>query len=377
MLKKVRLVSQGIVLALVMLFAYLHTLDNIYPSSHALCPFGGLASLYSVVTTGAFIHRTHASSLVLLLAVILTALLAGRIFCAWLCPLGTLGEWVHKLARKAGLKKSFLPPANLDRILRYVKYLVLAFILYFAWTLGHLFYKGACPWAAFMTIFEPAELVEDVLAGGVILLLVLGASLFVERFFCRYLCPLGAALSIFNRFSLIKPSRERECRSCQLCDKVCPSGIHISEATKINHGDCIRCYACVDKCPDKGSLSLNIKPLKPALAGFLAVLVFAGTIAVSAQAGYWEKGRKVSRDSGQGTGILNLSEELQAVKGSTKLRDISEAFQIPLNDLYRLFDIPENLSPESTITDISEVTGISRRHLLELLESALGSFHGQ
>ncbi len=395
MLKKLRLICQGVLLALVLVFAYLHTIDNIYPSSHALCPFGGLASLYSLVTTGTFVHRTHASSLFLLLAVVLTALLAGRVFCAWLCPLGTLGEWVHKLGRRIGIKRPFVPPAPVDRALRYTKYLILALLLYFTWSLGHLFYREACPWAAFMTIFEPEELVEDVLIGGGILLAVLGASVYIERFFCRYLCPMGAALAIFNRFSLIKPLRDVECRGCQACDRVCPSGVQVSRATRVHDGDCIRCYACLDTCPEKGSLTLNLKRLKPALAGFLAVLVFAGTVLVSAQAGYWEKGRTLSRVSGQGEGVgqgtgtgmgqgidqsiegsdipAALLEELQSIRATTTLQEISDAFPIPLEELYSLLEIAENFPPESTVRDIGEAAGVTRGQLLRLLAEYLNS----
>lgn len=83
---------QGLFVLTAIILAFLHTLDNIYPSAHGLCPFGGLVSLYSIVTTGSFIYRTQGSSLVLLIAVIFTALLLGRVFCGWFCPLGTIGE---------------------------------------------------------------------------------------------------------------------------------------------------------------------------------------------------------------------------------------------------------------------------------------------
>jgi len=360
-----RTLWQGIILLTFLVFGFLHAHDNIYPSAHALCPFGGLVSIYSVIAEGTFVHRTHGSSLFLMVAVILSAILLGRIFCGWFCPLGTLGEWSRRLGKRLGIRKIEID-GLLDILLKSLKYILLGAILYLVWSIGELFYKGWCPWSAFMTVFEPDELIEDVLMGGIILVVVLGLSLSIERFFCRYLCPLGAALSIFNRFSLIKPIRREECRNCNACNKVCPVDIDLTSMETINDSNCIRCYKCVDKCPEKGAFTFNKKSLKSYQAGLIAVLVIGITITSTIQMGYWERGRTLSSQglgSTQAT-MENIDLEFQEITANKSLEEISEMTGLSVATIIDAWNLPDSYSSQSTLREVSEETGLSRRQLI-------------
>ncbi len=411
MLKKImnRSLWQGILVASFLVFAFLHAFDNIYPSAHALCPFGGLVSLYSLFTEGTFVYRTHGSSLFLFLAIVFSAILLGKIFCGWFCPLGTLGEWSRKLGKKLGIKKIEVKGWP-DILLRPLKYVLLGVILYFAWSLGELFYKGWCPWSAFMTVFEPDELIEDVLMGGIILLVVLGLSLSIERFFCRYLCPLGAAIMIFNRLSFLKPVRSSTCGACKECEKVCPVGIKIADMEKINDSNCIRCYKCIDKCPKEGALSLNLKSLKSHHAGLMAVLVIGITVLFAIQMGYWDRGRtlsaqgmgqldrqsfspwqqqaeeddcdeivvgserrafQASQDAREQGTIEDLNQELQEITAMATIGEISEETGLSEVEIYEAWDLPDSFSPDVTLREIIDYTGLSRRQLLAKLSEQL------
>jgi polyferredoxin len=377
---------QGLFLLTAIILAFLHTLDNIYPSAHGLCPFGGLVSLYSIVTTGTFIHRTHGSSLILLIAVIFTALLLGRVFCGWFCPLGTIGEWVYKIGRKLGLKKKIEFTGFTAALLKYLKFVVLAVLLYFTWTIGELFYKAWCPWSAFMTIFEPDELLTDLLFGAIFLLIIVGASLFIERFFCRYLCPLGASLAIFNRFSLIKPAKANSCKDCRQCEKVCPIGVEIRAGKKINDMECIRCYKCIDECREPGLLTFNFKSLQIYQAGLLAFLVFGLTIFTGQQLGYWEKGRTLTQGAGMGIeqnpdasesfdnyisgenrGLEKLPAELADLSGQTTINDLSAITGLTPEAIIILWGLHDDYPADTNLRQVMTDTGLARTKLLEML----------
>jgi len=69
-------------------------------SLHALCPFGGVETMFQLLTTGALIQKVRDSSIILLDLVLILSLLLGPVFCGWVCPLGTVQEWIGKLGRK-------------------------------------------------------------------------------------------------------------------------------------------------------------------------------------------------------------------------------------------------------------------------------------
>jgi len=166
----------------------------------------------------------------------------GRgVFCGWLCPFGSLQELTNKLARRLGIKQIEIP-FGLHERLWMIKYVAFVAIL-------------AISLRSIVTAFELAEIEPFktaitlkflrawpfVLYAGLLLL----AGLFVERFYCRYLCPLGAALAIPARMRMFEwLKRYRECGSeCHVCARRCTvQAIH--PLGQINPNECIYCLKC-------------------------------------------------------------------------------------------------------------------------------------
>jgi polyferredoxin len=235
-------------------------------SAEAFCPFGGLETLYKFLTSGgAFVSHTHLSNIVLLAAVLLVALLLRSAFCGWICPLGFLQDLVSNfssflqkripgLRRSiASLKKRGARLAILDRYLRYVKYLVLAWAVGGSAYFGLMVFRDFDPWA---TLLNMAEF--SFTPGVIVLVVTLIASFFIERPWCRYVCPLGAASGLLGKFSPVYLKREENvCASCKICTKACPMGLEIHTAATIKSIDCISCLECVDACPRNGALEVK------------------------------------------------------------------------------------------------------------------------
>jgi len=236
-------------------------------SWEAYCPMGGLETLYKFVTTGgSFVSHVHLSNVVVLVAALAVALLARNAFCGWICPFGFIQDMVHSFStavqkrvpgiRKAvkALKQRGAKLAVLDRYLRFLKYGVLAWAVAGAAAYGFMVFRDYDPWAALWNLLELS------LAGGtVVLAIVLVASFFVERPWCRYACPLGAATGLLGALSPIYLKREAEaCKACAVCTKACPMGLPVHTATTIKSVDCIGCLECVDECPREGALALKL-----------------------------------------------------------------------------------------------------------------------
>ncbi|WP_250265672.1 NosR/NirI family protein [Rhodovastum atsumiense] len=162
-------------------------------------------------------------------------------FCGWLCPFGALQELTNRGARLVGIPQLRLPFA-LHQRLTAVKYVV--FLVLFGISLGAL---ATAEIGAEVEPFKTAIVLRFFRSWPFVLYAVglLAANLFIERFFCRYLCPLGAALAIPARLRLFDWLRRyRECGNpCQRCGNECPvQAIH--PEGHINPNECIQCLHC-------------------------------------------------------------------------------------------------------------------------------------
>jgi len=219
-------------------------------SLHALCPFGGVVTIYQYMTEGTFVQKIHESAFILMILGFLLAVLFGPVFCGWVCPLGTVQEWVAALGRKIFKKKRYnhFIPAKLDSILRYTRYLVLAWVIYMTAVSGTLVFANIDPYFALFNFWT-----SEVAIGGLIVLgVTLLASLFIERPFCKYACPYGAVLGISNLFCVFSIRRNAgTCKLDSICDITCPMNINVSSKTIIRDHQCISCLECTSeaRCP--------------------------------------------------------------------------------------------------------------------------------
>ena len=162
-------------------------------------------------------------------------------FCGWLCPFGALQEVLNHTARRLGVRQYSVPFAWHER-LRSIKYIL--FLGLFGVSLGNM---ALAEQLAEIEPFKTVVLLHFMREWPFALfaILLLGAGLFIERFYCRYLCVLGAALAIPGRgrmFDWLK--RRKQCGyECQLCAKNCMvQAIH--PLGQINPNECLYCMHC-------------------------------------------------------------------------------------------------------------------------------------
>ncbi|MCB1380354.1 MAG: 4Fe-4S binding protein [Alphaproteobacteria bacterium] len=165
----------------------------------------------------------------------------GRVYCGWLCPFGALQELLNKLAQRLGVRQ-FAVPFMLHERLWPIKYII--FLGLFAISLASM---TAAFKAAEVEPFKTAISFHFVRAWPFALyaLGLLVAGLFIERFYCRYLCPLGAALAIPARLRMFEWLKRRpQCgRECRICSTKCPvQAIH--PEGHINPNECVYCLNC-------------------------------------------------------------------------------------------------------------------------------------
>lgn len=211
------------------------------------CPFGGVEAAYNYFQNGEMVCSLGISNFYILAAVLLMTLLLHRAFCGYVCPIGTISDWLSRPG-KLLMKNPLNVPRWLDTLLSCLKYLVLVLILYITWTHAELYFRTADPCYALISRHgEDITYWAYIVAGT-----ILAASLFIKIPFCRWLCPLAAVLNIFSKFSLTRIRRHDEvCIHCGKCSKVCPTAIAVDKQKEITAARCLSCFACVEVCPKK------------------------------------------------------------------------------------------------------------------------------
>lgn len=219
--------------------------------------FAAVGNIVSCIYKGNISWESVKYSVWMLLATVPATVLVGRFFCGFFCSFGAVQDllWLgsHRLRAlfpgKRNLKKA-------DRIFRFAKYAVLFYFIIFIWS-GVTAVKTAGPWQVFgqyVSFGHWPRLKLLLSVGGVLLLLIFIGSLFVQRFFCRYFCPMGAIYSLISQTSFLKIDKPRkECGKCHLCTSKCTMGMDLTKKDRIAGGECISCQKCVSWCP-KGNV---------------------------------------------------------------------------------------------------------------------------
>ncbi len=286
----------------------------------AYCPFGGLSALFRYTYAETLACSMTTVQIFMGLVFFIGVLLFAKLFCGYICPLGTFTEWMSRIGKRINMHWTITGVA--DKLLRSLKYGLLFITLYFSIKTGELFCKTYDPYFAIFDGFgHDVVVLYALIAIG---LLVIG-SIFFRMFFCKYLCPVGALSTIFTYFGMFGLAvilfavlnimgiglswvwllaavsilgyvtevfgidrklfpvfaitrNDQFCKDCSLCDKACPHGIKItSYHHRVTDTDCTMCGDCLHACPRKDSIGINgrkrIKWL-PALA--LAVLIALG-----------------------------------------------------------------------------------------------------
>ena len=215
--------------------------------------FAAVGNIVSCIYKGNISWESVKYSVWMLLATVPATVLVGRFFCGFFCSFGAVQDllWLgsHRLRAlfpgKRNLKKA-------DRIFRFAKYTVLFYFIIFIWS-GVTAVKTAGPWQVFgqyVSFGHWPGLKPLLSVGGVLLLLIFIGSLFVQRFFCRYFCPMGAIYSLISQTSFLKIDKPREeCGKCHLCTSKCTMGMDLTKKDRIAGGECISCQKCVSWCP--------------------------------------------------------------------------------------------------------------------------------
>ncbi len=219
------------------------------PAASGACPIG---AFQAVVGSSKFKFSYYITGFFILMGVLL-----GRAICGFLCPFGWFQELLHKIPGKK-LSTAKLKP------LRYLKYVILVifvFLLPIVVTnsigMGDPFFcKYICPQGVLEGAI-PLSLTNSGIRSALgklftfkssILIIFVVLSILFYRPFCKWICPLGAIYSLFNKVSLLQMKVDTDkCVGCKKCTKACKMDVDVTASP--NHPECIRCGACIKACP--------------------------------------------------------------------------------------------------------------------------------
>lgn len=216
------------------------------------CPGGGIESMAFYLKNNAFLCAVSGLNLILFIAIALGTLVAGRAFCSWVCPIGTIHELVSWAGKRAGLR-SESAWRGAGRYVGLIRYPVLILILWATMSHADLILRPFCPYYVTMSGQD-----HEVAWWSKWLMLGFGgAALVLPFFWCRLLCPLGTTLGLFRIVSPVAPTIDPDrCTDCGDCSRNCPQQISVHEVRRVWSPECTSCAVCIDTCPHR---AINMK----------------------------------------------------------------------------------------------------------------------
>jgi polyferredoxin len=266
------------------------------PVVEAFLPISALMSLKYFLVTGNF-DEVHPAGLVILVAALVSAFLARKVLCSWVCPVGGISRllaWVGERTIWRRRVAEALLPSWADQALCSIKYFLLAFFL---WAVALMmdamaimkFQKGTYNYAADakMLLF----FTEMSGTTAVTLAVLVALSIVVKNFWCRHLCPYGALLGLVSWLSPQRVVRDGEaCIDCRACTRGCPVEIRVHEKPSVWTPECTGCMTCVSSCPVEDCLTVTRRgkaswsPWFIPVVGLGAIFLFWGAARIT---GYW------------------------------------------------------------------------------------------
>ena len=401
------LLQWGVLVALIVF------LTGIIPSKEAVdpeayCPMGGLQALATYLAKGSLPCSMSSLQVMMGLALVAAIVLFSKLFCAFICPVGTVQDLLSKLRNSLRIKGIKIKNGSVaDKILRIVKYALVFWIFYMTVNASELFCKNLDPYYAVATGFKGE--ITLWMSITTICLVVLG-SFFIDMFWCRYLCPLGAIsnslkfwlwtgvlfglyyvadvlgayipwavllggfcilgylLEIFHAkpkmqvLHIIKD--EASCNGCGLCVKKCPYHIDIRECRngKVDSVDCTLCGDCTAVC-STGALKVGVS--QKAKGGIWKVVPAVLTIALIAF-GMWAGGKFELPTIDVKWGIENVAEDGTV----TQLVDPSALQTVQIDGLRSVKCYGSSMSFKARLEKIPGIHGVKtfvNRHSAEIL----------
>lgn len=295
----------------------------------AYCPMGGLQALTTFFVRGSLPCSMSMVQIVMGIVLAASVVLFSKLFCGYICPLGTVQDLLVKLRNVIGWQGIEIKNGSVaDKVLRVIKYALLFWIFYMTATASELFCKNLDPYYAVATGFK-GEITLWMSIVTVALVLICG--LMINMFWCRYLCPLGAisnslkfwgwivvlaaAYYVLGLLGVIVPwwillalfciagylleilcgrpklqvlhimKNDAKCTHCGICNKHCPYGIDVANSRNgaVKSVDCTLCGECTAVCPTdaihtgvcvKGGRNLGNVVLPAAIAVVLVAVGF-------------------------------------------------------------------------------------------------------
>ena len=401
------LLQWGVLLALIVF------ITGIIPSEEAVdpekyCPMGGLQALATYLANNSLPCSMSMVQIAMGIALVAAVVLFSKLFCAYICPVGTVQDLISKARKAMKIKGLKIQNGSVaDKVLRFVKYALVFWIFYMTVNASELFCKNLDPYYAIATGFKgEITLWMSIVSISVILI----GSFFIDMFWCRYLCPLGAIsntlkfwvwigvlfgvyvaagavganipwavllgafclagylLEIFHakpKLQLLHVTKnDGLCNNCGLCMKNCPYHIDIKSFHdgKVCHVDCNLCGECVASC-STGALNIGMcKPTHNKVWNFVPAVLTVVLIAF----GIWAGGKFELPTIDFTWGIENVAEDGTV----TTLVDESTLETATITGLRSVKCYGSSMAFKAKLEKIAGVHGVKtyvRRHSADVL----------